>query len=47
MDNASFVAFIAPDLRKEILLTAGEGFLNYLPPDMQGEAHFFGKGHNI
>ena len=36
-DNDSFVASIDPDLRKEIALNAGEGFLTSLHPDMQGE----------
>ena len=40
MDNASFVAFLAPDLRKQILLTAGEGFLNSLPRDIQVVSQF-------
>jgi E3 ubiquitin-protein ligase HUWE1 len=38
MDNASFVASLAPDLRREILLTADESFLNSLPPDIIAEA---------
>mmetsp|Transcript_14088 Transcript_14088/g.20124 ORF Transcript_14088/g.20124 Transcript_14088/m.20124 type:complete len:3340 (-) Transcript_14088:211-10230(-) len=39
MDNASFVASLAPDLREEILLTADETLLNSLPPDIIAEAH--------
>ena len=38
MDNASFVASLAPDLRREILMTADESFLNSLPPDIIAEA---------
>jgi len=38
MDNASFVASLAPDLREEILLTADDGFLGSLPPDIIAEA---------
>ena len=38
MDNASFVASLAPELRREILLTADETFLNSLPPDIIAEA---------
>jgi hypothetical protein len=38
MDNASFVASLAPDLRREILLTAEEAFLSSLPPDIIAEA---------
>mmetsp|Transcript_9044 Transcript_9044/g.11092 ORF Transcript_9044/g.11092 Transcript_9044/m.11092 type:complete len:4662 (-) Transcript_9044:66-14051(-) len=39
MDNASFIASLAPDLREDILLTADESFLNSLPPDIIAEAH--------
>uniref|UniRef100_A0A7S4S0Y2 HECT-type E3 ubiquitin transferase n=1 Tax=Ditylum brightwellii TaxID=49249 RepID=A0A7S4S0Y2_9STRA len=38
MDNASFVASLAPDLREEILLAADDTFLNSLPPDIIAEA---------
>jgi len=38
MDNASFVASLAPDLRAEILLTADDSFLSSLPPDIIAEA---------
>ena len=37
MNNSSFVVYLSPDLNEDILLTAGEGLLNSLPPDMQGE----------
>lgn len=38
MDNASFVASLAPELRNEILTTAEEAFLATLPPNLQAEA---------
>ena len=38
MDNASFIASLAPELRREILLTADESVLNSLPPDIVAEA---------
>jgi len=38
MDNASFIASLAPELRTEILLTADEAFLNSLPPNIIAEA---------
>ena len=38
MDNASFVASLAPDLRNEILLTADDQFLQSLPPNIIAEA---------
>lgn len=38
MDNASFVASLAPDLRNEILMTADDTFLQSLPPDIIAEA---------
>lgn len=38
MDNASFIASLAPDLRREILLTAEDSVLNSLPPDIIAEA---------
>ena len=34
IDNASFVSSLSPDLREEILLTVGKGFLSYFPPDI-------------
>ena len=39
MDNASFVASLAPDLREEILINSDDTFLNSLPPDIIAEAH--------
>jgi hypothetical protein len=39
MDNASFIASLAPDLREDILLTADEAFLSSLPPNIIAEAH--------
>ncbi|KAG5177047.1 hypothetical protein JKP88DRAFT_149411, partial [Tribonema minus] len=38
MDNASFVASLAPDLRAEILLQADEQFLSTLSPNLVAEA---------
>jgi len=38
MDNASFVASLAPELRRDILLTAEDTFLNSLPPNIIAEA---------
>jgi hypothetical protein len=38
MDNATFVASLTPDLRREILLTANEEFLASLPPEFVAEA---------
>ena len=38
MDNASFIATLAPDLRDEVLLSADEAFLASLPPHIQSEA---------
>ena len=38
MDNASFIASLAPDLRREILLTTDNSVLNSLPPDIIAEA---------
>jgi hypothetical protein len=38
MDNASFLASLAPDLRDDILLTADETFLSSLPPNIIAEA---------
>jgi E3 ubiquitin-protein ligase HUWE1 len=39
MDNASFVASLAPDLREEILLTVDDAFLESLPAHLRTEAH--------
>ncbi|KAL3924119.1 MAG: hypothetical protein SGILL_001241, partial [Bacillariaceae sp.] len=38
MDNASFLASLAPDLRNEILLTADDVFIASLPPIVAAEA---------
>lgn len=38
MDNASFVATLPPELRREILLSADETVLNTLPPNLVAEA---------
>lgn len=38
MDNATFLATLAPDLREEILLTSGEAFIESLPPNVAAEA---------
>ena len=38
MDNASFLASLAPDLRADILLQADDTFLNSLPADIIAEA---------
>ena len=38
MDNASFVASLAPDLRREILATADDAFLSSLPTQIRAEA---------
>nr|CCA14299.1 HECT E3 ubiquitin ligase putative [Albugo laibachii Nc14] len=38
MDNASFVASLAPDLREEILSTCDDAFLETLPSDIRAEA---------
>jgi len=38
MDNASFVASLAPELRDEILLTADDAFIQSLPPNIVAEA---------
>jgi len=46
MDNASFVASLAPDLREEILLTADDTFLNSLPPDIIAEAQILRERAN-
>ena len=46
-ENASFFAFLAPDSRKEILLTAGKGLLNYFILICREKTNLFGKGHHI
>lgn len=38
MDNATMVAMLAPDLRRDVLLTASEDFLNSLSEDQVAEA---------
>lgn len=38
MDNATFLATLAPELREEILLTSGDAFLESLPPNIAAEA---------
>lgn len=38
MDNASFIATLAPDLRREVLMTATEEFLSTLPYELVAEA---------
>ena len=38
MDNASFIASLAPDLREEILLQADDALLSSLPPGLMAEA---------
>jgi len=39
MDNASFLASLAPDLRQEILLTADDSFISSLPATLIAEAN--------
>lgn len=38
MDNASFVATLPPELRREVLLSADDALLNTLPPNLVAEA---------
>mmetsp|Transcript_8385 Transcript_8385/g.16642 ORF Transcript_8385/g.16642 Transcript_8385/m.16642 type:complete len:2837 (+) Transcript_8385:32-8542(+) len=38
IDNASFIASLTPDLRREVLLSANEELLNSLPPELVAEA---------
>ena len=38
IDNASFIASLTPDLRREVLLTAGPELLESLPPELIAEA---------
>ena len=39
MDNASFLASLAPNLRQEILLSADDAFIASLPPNLIAEAN--------
>ena len=41
MDNASFVASLTPDLRREVLTNCPEDFLNSLPPELVAEARVY------
>ena len=45
MDNASFIASLAPDLREEVLVTSNEEFLQTLPPHLVAEAHLLRERH--
>jgi len=45
MDNASFIASLAPDLREEVLITSNEAFLATLPPHLVAEAHLLRERH--
>ncbi|CAN0229511.1 unnamed protein product, partial [Ectocarpus sp. 4 AP-2014] len=38
MDNASFVATLPPELRREVLLSADDALLSTLPPNLVAEA---------
>ena len=38
IDNATFVASLTPELRRDVLLTANEEFLATLPPELVAEA---------
>ena len=38
VDNATFIATLTPELRREVLLGASEEFLNTLPPELVAEA---------
>ena len=38
MDNTSFLTFLAPDLKADILITADIDFLSSLPPNIVAEA---------
>ena len=38
MDPATFLATLAPDIRQEVLMTAGPQFLDQLPPELAAEA---------
>ena len=41
MDNASFVASLTPDLRRDVLANCPEDFLNSLPPEFIAEARTY------
>jgi len=41
MDNASFVASLTPDLRRDVLANCPEEFLNSLPPELVAEARTY------
>jgi hypothetical protein len=43
MDNASFIASLAPGLREDVLMNADEDFLNSLPPDIIAEARLLSE----
>ena len=45
MDNASFLASLAPELREEVLLSADESFLSSLNPSLQAEALLLRERH--
>jgi hypothetical protein len=45
MDNASFIASLAPDLREEVLITSNEAFLATLPSHLVAEAHLLRERH--
>jgi hypothetical protein len=44
MDNASFIAPLAPELREEILLTADESFLVVSLPILLPKPEYYAKG---
>ena len=46
MDNASFIASLAPDLRRDILMTADDAFLQGLPPNIIAEAQILRERAN-
>ena len=43
MDNAIFFVSLAPDFQEEIIITAVEGFIISLSPDMQGKSQILRK----
>ena len=45
MDNASFIASLAPELREEVLITSNDAFLATLPPHLVAEAHLLRERH--
>ncbi|OQR81725.1 HECT E3 ubiquitin ligase, partial [Thraustotheca clavata] len=45
MDNASFVASLAPELREEILITSDDSFLQTLPSEVRAEAMILRERH--